>query len=155
MTRPEEALEAKIRELAAVIQQTDLYREWQEARAALAEHHAAQVMLRDLQSLQSQLLRKAQAGETITADEEERLKRTFETVSYNPYVRAVLETDMAMFQLLAAVNQALAVQLGLEPDAAAPAAAAGSAGIPPSGEAPAAPPPEPPRRSRLWVPGQP
>src|SRR5690606_9452781 len=102
------ALEATIQELAAAIRETDVYRAWQEARAALAQRHAAQVMLRDLQAQQEALLRKAQAGEAITPEDEERLRRTLETVAYDPYVRAVLETDLALAQLLAAVQQALA-----------------------------------------------
>jgi len=152
------ALEATIQELAAAIRETDVYRAWQEARAALAQRHAAQVMLRDLQAQQEALLRKAQAGEAITPEDEERLQRTLETVSYNPYVRAVLETDLALAQLLAAVQQALAAQLGMEagPAEPSPGAAAGPRAGGPAGQVLGpSPPPEPPRKSRLWVPGQP
>jgi len=150
-------LRAKVTAVAAAIKETDVYKAWLKARQDLAEHHAAQVMLRDLRSVEAELLRKAQAGEEITQAEQERYQRTMETVAYNPYVRAVLETDLALAQLLVAVQQAIVQELGLDVDEAGVLAAApGGPGV--SAGANLTPPPpqqEPPRKSRLWVPGQP
>ncbi|HEY8418092.1 MAG TPA: YlbF family regulator [Limnochordales bacterium] len=147
-------LKAKVTALAAAIKETDIYKAWRKAREDLAEHHAAQVMLRDLRAVEAELVRKAQAGEEITQAEQERYQRSMETVAYNPYVRAVLETDLALAQLLVAVQQAIVQELGLDAEEAGLAAGApGGPGGP--GLAAPPPPPEPPRKSRLWVPGQP
>jgi len=161
---------AKAAAVAAAIKETELYRAWVKAREDVAQRHAAQVMLRDLRAVEAELMRKAEAGETPTPEEQERWQRTVETVSYNPYVRAVLETDMALAQLLAEVQQVIARELGLAAETApgdpgAGASGAGAPGAAGSGQGPAAgvaaeapapsEPPEPPRRSRLWVPGQP
>ncbi|OUM99608.1 MAG: hypothetical protein BAA04_01395 [Firmicutes bacterium ZCTH02-B6] len=159
----ERQLAAKAAELAAAIKETQVYKDWAKAREELEAHHAAQVMLRSLQALQLELMRKARAGESISQAEEEQLQRTFETVAFNPYVRAVLETDMALGQLLAQVYQAVLMELGVEDaEAVFPTAGKTAAPAPGPGWAPAqgpgpqaAPDPEPPRKSRLWVPGQP
>jgi len=159
----ERHLAAKAAELAAAIKETEVYKEWVKAREELEAHHAAQVMLRNLQALQAELMRKAQAGEPISQAEEEHWQRTLETVSFNPYVRAVLETDLALAQLLAGVYQMILTELGVDaaeaafPSAVQPAAPAAGQGLGPApgqGTKPAREP-EPPRKSRLWVPGQP
>ncbi|HEY8497119.1 MAG TPA: YlbF family regulator [Limnochordales bacterium] len=156
-------LAARAAELAAAIKETEVYKEWVKAREELEAHQAAQVMLRNLQALQAELMRKAQAGEPISQAEEEHWQRTLETVAFNPYVRAVLETDIALGQLLAGVYQMILTELGVEAaEAAFPAAGQPAAPAPGQGWGPApgqgpqaAPEPEPPRKSRLWVPGQP
>lgn len=137
------ALKDKARALARAIKDSDVYKSWVKAQEDLKARHAAQVMLRDLQNAQAELMRKVQAGEPISQEDEQRWQRTVETVAYNPYVAAVLQAEQAMGQLMTEINEAIAEELGLTPDA-------GDAV-----EDEPAPRVEPAPRSRLWVPGQP
>ncbi|MBO8141807.1 MAG: YlbF family regulator [Firmicutes bacterium] len=149
----DQKVEAAVREVVEALKQTEAYRAWVKARDDLANHHAAQVMLRDLQAVQTDLARKIESGERLSPEDEQRWQRTLETVAYNPYVRAVLEAEMAMGELLAKLHQAIAAGLGLQPEGAGTAPDSGR--IPGQGPSPAASQAPPPRKSRLWVPGQP
>lgn len=135
-------MEDKAKALAQAIKESDVYKSWIRAQEDLKERHAAQVMLRDLQMAQAELMRKVQAGEPVGPEDEARWQRTVETVAYNPYVAAVLQAEQGMVRLLSDINETLAKELGLEPDDDTDGSAE---------EAPEAPTP----KSRLWVPGQP
>lgn len=128
---------ARTKELAEAIKQTDVYREWLKARDELRDHHAAQVMLRDLQRAQLELMHKIQAGEPINPEDEARWQRTAEAAAYNPYVAAVLRAEQALTQLLAEISEIIAQEMGL------------------AEQEPAQREDVRPARSRLWVPGQP
>lgn len=134
----DEAVRAKTKALADAVKESDAYKAWVKAREDVRERHAAQVMLRDLQRAQLELMRKAQAGETIGPEEEERWRRTVETIAYNPYVSAVLRAEQALSQLLAEIHQLLAQELGLLDE-----------------ERQQADDDDASARGRLWVPGQP
>src|SRR5690606_10206852 len=110
----DEALKEKAKALAQAVQESDVFRAWQQARAELEQRAAAQIMLRDLQRAQAEIMRKVQAGQPVGPEEEERYRRTLETVAYNPYVAAVLQAEQALGQLLAEVNEVIAEELGLE-----------------------------------------
>ncbi|REJ35723.1 MAG: hypothetical protein DIU83_00255 [Bacillota bacterium] len=152
----DEALKEKAKALAQAVKESDVFRAWQQARAELEQRAAAQIMLRDLQRAQAEIMRKVQAGQPVGPEEEERYRRTLETVAYNPYVAAVLQAEQALGQLLAEVNEVIAEELGLgeaegEGTDGGSGGSAGGGGRGPgegSGEGD-----EP--RSRLWVPGRP
>lgn len=135
--------------LAEAIKAEPVYKNWVQAREDLEDRHAAQVMLRDLQQAQVELMQKAERGEAIGEEEQARWQRTVETVAYNPYVAAVLQAEAAMGELLAQINEELAKQLGLAPDGEQldGGTGAGSSG---TGDSPGTEP-----KSRLWVPGRP
>lgn len=137
----DEAMKEKAKALAQAVKESDVYKAWLKAQADLRERHAAQVMLRDLQQAQMELMRKVQAGEPVGPEDEARWQRTVETVAYNPYVAAVLQAEQAMAQLLGDINETIAKELGLADDDA-------------DGVSEVEPGPQPPK-SRLWVPGQP
>lgn len=134
----DQALKDKAKALAQAIKDSDVYRDWLQAQQDLQERHAAQVMLRDLQQAQAELMRKVQSGEPVGPEDEARWQRTVETVAFNPYVAAVLQAEQAMGQLLADVNETIAQELGLAP----------------AEDEPEEPPAPPTPKSRLWVPGQ-
>lgn len=135
----DEKLKDKARALAQAIKDSDAYKTWLQAQEDLKERHAAQVMLRDLQAAQAELMRKVQAGEPVSQQDEARWQRTVETVAANPYVAAVLQAEQTMGQLLSDVNERIAQELGMGSDA-----------VGPTGDDPEPPVP----KSRLWVPGQ-
>lgn len=139
----DDGLKEKARSLAQAIKDSDVYKSWLKAQEDLKARHAAQVMLRELQSAQAELMRKVQAGEPVSQEDEQRWQRTVETVAYNPYVAAVLQAEQAMGQLMTDINETIAEELGL---------VSAADGTP---EEEPAPQVEPAPKSRLWVPGQP
>lgn len=149
------------------------------ARATVNEHTAALVMLRDLRRRERALLEKELSGQRPEPDEVEQWRRVAEIVSFNPYVRELLEAEAAMARLLAEVNAAVQGELGLPPvedgeeteaqESSDASRSARQAGLPQQADSTASktsPVPHPPgpegasprlnvARSRLWVPGQP
>lgn len=109
-----EHLEQHVAALAAAIKETEAYKGWQAAREDLEQRHAAKVMLRDLQTLQAQLMQKLEAGQALSEQEEQRWQQTLQTVAHNPYVAAMLQAEAALAQVLGAVNETLARQLGMD-----------------------------------------
>lgn len=147
---PREISEA-VRALAQALAGRPEVARLREAREEIGRHEAARIMLKDLRERQRRLAEKSRRGETPSPQEMEELQRVAEVVGFNPYIRALMEAEVAYAGLMGAVVEAIEQELGLppeplEPQEAQPAAGQGQeAG---SGRVTAA-------RPRLWVPGQP
>lgn len=138
----ESNVKRKAEELADALVASEAYQKLQAAREEIAQHQAAQIMLRDFvakqQRLQEKLMRGEQPSEADLADYEQ----TAQIVTINPYVRKLIEAEMQFGEMMMEVQRVLAEAVGLElPDAPE--------------EAPQAQPePQQPSRSNLWVPGR-
>ncbi|WP_324668996.1 YlbF family regulator [Geochorda subterranea] len=158
---PREISEA-IHTLARLLSNLPEVEQLRQAREEIGRHEAARIMLRDLRRRERQLAEKSRRGETPSPQELEELEKVAEVVTYNPYVRALLQAEMAYAGLMAAVVGALeeALQLPALPDevegggvpatpsAGQTGATEGPGGIQPGGRVTLA-------RPKLWVPGQP
>lgn len=132
----------KVRELADALVATEAYTKLQEARGQIAQHTAAQVMLRDLLGKQQRLQEKIWRGEEPSEAEIADYEQTAQVVSINPYIRRLLEAEMQFRELFVAVQRELAQAVGLDaPESEAPS------GTHIDQEKEQA-------RSRLWIPGQ-
>ena len=108
-------------------------------------------MLRDFQQKQFAFQQKVMQGQAPTEAEVQSLQEAYQLVTFNPYVRRVVEAEIAFSELLAAVQQTLAEAVGLE----APDGAAGDQQSSGSGPAQVNKPDDGgSARSRLWVPGR-
>lgn len=133
----------KTEALAEALASSDMYAELVAAREDIDRHEAAKIMLRDFvakqQQLQEQLMQGEQPSESDVAD----YQRTAEIVGMNPYVRRLLEAEMAFSDMMMEIQRELARAVGMElPDEP-------GAEVTPEPEAVEKPP-----QSRLWVPGQ-
>ena len=132
----------KTEALAKALAESETYKNLVAAREEIEKHEAAKIMVRDLGQklgrLQEKLLRGEQPSEEETAD----YQQTAALVTMNPYVRRLLDAEMAFAEMMAAVQMELARAVGLEePDQLLEASESARS-------VQAAP------KSRLWVPGR-
>lgn len=104
----------KAEELGKLLAASEEYNALQKARAVLEEHSAAKIMLNDIQNRQEKLRNKQMTGEQITEAEIQDLQRALQIVSMNPYVRQMLEAEMAFSHMLHLVQRALFAPVGIE-----------------------------------------
>lgn len=143
-------IQRKAEELGDLLAASDEFKRLQENRAAIAQHSAAQIMLRDLQQRQEKLQRKQANGEEITQAEINDLQRVSQVAAMNPYVRGLYESELAFGNLMAEVQRVMFKAVGIDVPAETE-----DAGADPAAEA-AAQEEKAAReaRSKLWVPGQ-
>lgn len=136
-------IKRKVDELAELLKESDVLKALREARDELSRHEAAKIMLRDLQAkqraLQQKILRGEEPGENEVAD----YQRAFELAGFNPYVRSVVEAEIALGEILMYIQQRVDEVLAVVQDDGETAGGASGA------EENKMP------RSRLWVPGSP
>lgn len=139
-------VQRKAKELADALVASEAYQRLKAAREELERHEAAKIMLRDFTARQRSLQERVLRGEQPSEQEIAAFQEAAAIVSMNPYIRRLLEAEMAFGDLMVAVQRELFQAVGLElpEDAGAPVAA---------------PPPQPPQqeskpKSRLWVPGR-
>jgi len=149
-------VKAKAEALAEALAQSEEYKAVKEAREELERHEAARIMWRDFRKKQEALESKVLAGETPGEEEVQALQQAYQIVALNPYVRKLLEAEVAFAALMAEVQRTLAAAVGVElPEgfgrgqAAVQGgpAATGRQGQDPGDSGGSA-------RSRLWVPGR-
>ncbi|NMB12987.1 MAG: hypothetical protein GX977_11995 [Firmicutes bacterium] len=139
------SVKKKAYELAKAVAESPEYLRLKEAETVVNERQAARLMLQDTQEKQAKLREKYAAGEKITDAELEDLQKTMELVSFNPYIRELLEAEYAFTELMAEVWQIIGEAVGLDmPKAEGAQAQPESEPEPKVSEA----------RSRLWVPGK-
>ena len=95
----DEALKEKAKALAQAVKESDVFRAWQQARAELEQRAAAQIMLRDLQRAQAEIMRKVRASQPVGQKRRSGTAARWE-VAYNR-TAAVLQAEQALGQLLA------------------------------------------------------
>ena len=110
-------------------------------REVVENREAAKIMLQDLEKKQKRLRERYVSGEQPSEAELEDLQRTMELVSFNPYIRDLLDAEFAFSRMMAEVWEIITEALGLEVPEAEPRADE----------------PEPiasKAASKLWVPGR-
>ncbi len=144
-------VKAKAEALANALAESDEFKKFQEAREELDKHEAAKIMLRDFQQKQLALQQKVMQGHAPTEAEVASLQQAYQLVTFNPYVRKVVEAEVAFSELLASVQQILAEAVGIE----GPEEEGAEQGELGSGPAQGPKPDDGgPARPRLWVPGR-
>lgn len=142
-------VKAKAEALAEALAQSQEYEALKAAREEIDRHEAAKIMLRDFQSKQMALERKMLAGEAPSEQEIEALQQAYQIIAINPYVRQLIEAEVAFSGMMAEVQRILAAAVGVQlPDD--PALSQGAADAGGQGRKPDDPEP----KSRLWVPGR-
>ena len=143
-------VKAKAEALAAAIKASEEYKAFQSAREELDKHEAAKIMLRDFTRKQLALQQKMMRGEAPTEAEIQSLQQAYQLVTFNPYVRKVVEAELAFSEMLAGVQEILAEAVGVDALLGAEGEQAG-----PGGAAPGKKPDDGgSARSKLWVPGR-
>lgn len=94
----------KAKEINLVLKLSDEYLAYQKAAKKVEEHAAAGIMLNDFRKKQMEIQRKALEGEDVEASLGE-LRKLWDVVSMNPYVRDVIEAELAFGQLYSEVMQ--------------------------------------------------
>lgn len=144
-------VKAKAEALAEALAQSDEYKALQAAREEIDRHEAAKIMLRDFRQKQMAIERKMLSGEAPSDQEIEALQQAYQIVALNPYVRRLIEAEVALSAMMAEVQRILAKAVGIELPGD-PAQSGGVAGVSGQGGKPDDPGDTP--RSRLWVPGR-
>lgn len=139
--------------LADALAESEEYRALKEAREEIERHQAAVIMLRDFQSKQAAVQQKMLSGEAPSEEEIQRLEEAYRIVSINPYIRKLIEAEVAFSEMMMAVQRILAERVGLE----LPETGEDDVHLETSGKATLGGDPDDDgggRPSRLWVPGR-
>jgi Uncharacterized conserved protein len=151
-------VKAKAEALAEALARSEEYAALKAAQDEVEQHEAAKIMLRDFRQKQAALERKMLSGETPSEEEVNALQQAYQIVALNPYIRKLIEAEVAFAAMMAEVQRILAAAVGVElPDDAL--FARGSAGATGAGGSAAGGQDKKPddggsARSRLWVPGR-
>lgn len=149
------ALDPKVKQLtkqlADALSASEEYQAVQSARATLAEHQAAQIMLRDLQTKQQKIAEKFERGEQPTEVEIADFERTAEMVGLNPYIRQLFEAEMTLSEMLGEIQRAIARAVGIEIESPEGPETGASPGEIADAQGQTNEPPPPSKR--LWTPG--
>ena len=142
---------AKAESLAEALAQSEEYEAVKAAREELDRHEAAKIMLRDFRQKQMALENKVLSGQAPSEQEIEALQQAYQIVALNPYVRRLIEAEVALSAMMAEVQRILAAAVGVElPEEAPGAGGAGGAG----GHTARPDDSDGTPKSRLWVPGR-
>ena len=158
-------VKAKAEALAKALAESEEFKALQEAQEELEKHEAAKIMLRDLRQKQFAVQQKIVAGENPDESEMQQLQETYQLVAFNPYVRRVIEAEVAFAAMLAEVQRILGEAGGAWPaeegeegqlGAGGSGLASGGTGLSAGGSSLSGNRPGDggSARSRLWVPGR-
>lgn len=137
---------ARVDALAEALLATPEYQRLVQARREVEGREAARIMWRDYQELQKEMERRQMAGDPPGEEELQQWQQRLQILSFNPYVRELLEAEMAFAQRVLEAQARLAFKLGMVDTAEGKADGAGSEE---AGSRLVKPKP------RLWVPGAP
>jgi len=144
----EPRVEGALRALCEAVAASQAVARRKEAQATVEAHEAARIMLRDLQSVQNEILARTQRGEEVPQALADRYRQVASLAVYNPYLRELLEAEAELAQMLDEIHRELLEAAGI---LSPPAETGGPAAGEPAG---ATSPKVETARSKLWVPGQ-
>jgi cell fate (sporulation/competence/biofilm development) regulator YlbF (YheA/YmcA/DUF963 family) len=98
----------KAQELAEAITNSPEFANYKQARANVDESAAASKMLNDFIKQQTELRLAEMKGETISDDQITQLKKTYEIISFNPYIREYFSAEFALMHLMTEIQEILA-----------------------------------------------
>jgi cell fate (sporulation/competence/biofilm development) regulator YlbF (YheA/YmcA/DUF963 family) len=135
-----EVVRKKAQELAEAIVNSPEYKRFMAAKGQVEAHQAALIMLRDFQKRQLELHKQQMEGTPVTEDQAEDLRKLYEIISVNPYVRELFEAEFVFSGLMMEVQEILSGALGLKEEE-------------PGEEASEAPPTIVAPKKKIWTPG--
>lgn len=106
----------KAQELADAIVNSDEYKRYMTARERVENHEAASIMLRDFQKRQFELHKQQMEGTPVTESQADELRKLYEIISVNPYIRDLFEAEFVFSGLMMEVQDVLARAIGLRDD---------------------------------------
>ncbi|NLY10687.1 MAG: hypothetical protein GX020_03210 [Firmicutes bacterium] len=106
----------KARDLASALQNSAEYQRLINARKAIDEHQAAKIMLRDFRNKQLNLQKQQMEGKPITETQAEEMRKLYEIVSVNPYIRELIEAEFAFGGLMMEIQEIIGEALSIEED---------------------------------------
>lgn len=104
----------KAQELADAIVNSEEYKRFITAQTQVEGHQAALVMLRDFQKRQFELHKQQMEGTPITESQTEELRKLYEIISVNPYIRELFEAEFVFSGMMMEVQDILAKAIGLK-----------------------------------------
>ncbi|HHV63217.1 MAG TPA: YlbF family regulator [Firmicutes bacterium] len=105
---------AKAYELAKALKESPEYAAYVRAREEIGRHEAARIMLEDLERKREAIGKAALAGEKVDEARLEDLKRTYEIVSFNPYIKELFVAEARLGELVAKVQKIIGEAIGDE-----------------------------------------
>ena len=103
----------KAQELADAIVNSEEYKRYMTAREQVEKHEAAMIMLRDFQKRQFELHKQQMEGTPVTESQADELRKLYEVISVNPYIRELFEAEFIFSGLMMEVQDVLARGIGL------------------------------------------
>lgn len=104
---------SKAYELADAIKASPEYLAYVKAKGEVERHEAARIMLRDLRQKQEKLEKARLAGEELKKEDIEDLRRTYEIVGFNPYIKELFQAEFKLMEMVGEVNKIIAEACGL------------------------------------------
>lgn len=104
----------KAQELADALALSSEFQRLKEARESVEEHEAAKIMLRDFQEKQAELQKQQMEGKAVSEKQTEELRKLYEILSINPYIRELFEAEFAFGALMMDVQKTITQGLGLD-----------------------------------------
>lgn len=101
-------------QLAQALAESEEYQRLRQARAEIEKHEAAKVMLADLQEKQQEILEIQLRGEQISMEKQEEYQKLYETISFNPYVRDLLQAEALFGRMMVEVQKIISEAIPLE-----------------------------------------
>ncbi|NLK08325.1 MAG: hypothetical protein GX316_06435 [Firmicutes bacterium] len=138
------SVQRKAHELANALAASPEYARLQAAQEEIEERQAAKIMLQDARKKEMLLREKHASGEDISESELADLQKTVELVSFNPYIRELMEAEYALSEMLMEIWAVITEAVGIEQS--------DEAGLGSDESSPESAPEK--TKSRLWVPGR-
>lgn len=109
------AIKKLAQDLADAISGSSEYQKLKQARDKIEQHQAAKIMLRDFNRKQVKLQQKQMTGQPITEEDTQELTKLYEVLNINPYIRELLEAELAFHGIMSEVQEILSSAIDLEP----------------------------------------
>ncbi len=107
-------IQRKAQELADALVQSDAYKKLHAARETVESHEAARIMLRDFHKKQEQLQKQQAEGQEVTQAQMEEVRKLYEIMNINPYLRELMEAEFEFGALMMEVQDILGKTLGFQ-----------------------------------------
>lgn len=108
-------IKEKTKELAEALVRSQEYQNFLQAKKGTEGSAAASKMLNDFMKMQSELQSAQMRGEDVSKERIEQLQRSFEIISFNPYIRDYFAADLKLLNLLSQIMMELGMAVGIDP----------------------------------------
>lgn len=109
-------IKARAKQLADALAESPEYQRLKQAREDIDQHQAAKVMLRDFRKKQFELQKQQFEGNEVTETQTEELSKLYEVLNINPYIRELLEAELAFHNIMMEIQETLSKAIDLSSD---------------------------------------